>query len=139
MSIAITKKQLVAIANIIRDWPNTKKLTWDSICSYAKIELDFIPTRQALANKAIIVNAYKAKKKELKVRANTLGSIPTPKSMNAAIETIIRLRKENELLKSELSAMAEVAQLFIHNAYILHGMSKAQLMKPILKISRKDL
>jgi Tfp pilus assembly protein PilO len=139
MSIAITQQQLIAIANIIRGWPVTEKLTWDSICLHAKMELDFIPTRQALANKAIIVNAYKSKKTELKARANTLSSIPTPKSMNAAVETIIRLRKENELLKSELSAMAEVAQLFIHNAYLLHGMTKAQLMKPILKISRKDL
>lgn len=139
MSIAITQQQLIAIANIIRNWPNSEKLTWDNICLNAKIELDFIPTRQALANKAIIVNTYKAKKRELKARTNTLSSIATPKSMNAAIETIIRLKKENELLKTELAAMAEVAQLFIHNAYLLHGMTKAQLMKPFLKISRKDL
>jgi hypothetical protein len=139
MSIAISQQQLIAIANMIRGWPNSEKLTWDSICLNAKIELDFIPTRQALANKAIIVNAYKAKKRELKARTNTLSSIATPKSMNAAIETIIHLKKENELLKTELSAMAEIAQLFIHNAHLLHGMTKAQLMKPFLKISRKNL
>ncbi|MBD9609813.1 hypothetical protein [Pseudomonas sp. PDM08] len=138
MSAAITKQQLIAIANMVRAWPETEKLSWDKICISAKLVLDFVPTRQALANKAIITNAYRTKKKELRARSKNLNSIPTPKSMNAAIETIIRLKKENELLTSELSAMAEIAQLFIHNAYVLHGMTKAQLMKPLLKINRKS-
>lgn len=104
----------------------------------SKLELDFVPTRQALANKAVIINAYKAKKKEVRTPARALDSFPIPKSMNAAIDTIFRIKKENELLKAELNAMAEVAQLFIHNAYLLHGMTKAQLMKPMLKIKRKE-
>jgi hypothetical protein len=138
MSSAITQKKLIAIADIIRCWPNSEKLTWEGICFASKLELDFVPTRQALANKAVIVNAYKAKKKELRTHARALDSFPIPKSMNAAVDTILRIKKENALLKAELNAMAEVAQLFIHNAYLLHGMTKAQLMKPMLKIKRKE-
>ena len=139
MSAAITQTQLIAIANMVRAWPDTEKLSWDKICISSKLVLDFVPTRQALANKAIITSAYKTKKKDIRTRSTHLSSAPTPKSMNAAIETIIRMKKENELLKSELSAMAEIAQLFIHNAYVLHGMTKAQLMQPLLKINRKTL
>lgn len=139
MSVAITQKKLIAIADIIRSWPKTEKITWNAICLASKLELDFVPTRQALSSKAVIVNAYTAKKKELRTQARAFDSFPIPKSMNAAVDTIFRIKKENELLKAELNAMAEVAQLFIHNAYLLHGMTKAQLMKPMLKINRKEL
>lgn len=136
MSSPITKKQLEFIAATIREWPANEKLTWDSICSAAELELGYIPTRQALAKKTILVNAYKTRKSEIKSRNSALASVPVPKSMAAAIDQILKLKLETAQLKAELNSMAQVAQRLIHNAS-LHGLSKAQLMEKLPRIDRK--
>lgn len=137
MSSPITTKQLGHLSEIIRDWPTEDNLTWDSICLASELVLGYVPTRQALANKAIIINAYKTRKLEIKSRHDILASVPTPKSMPAAIDQIIRLKQENERLKVELSLIAETAQRFIHNAS-LHGLSREKLMRPLPKLSRSS-
>jgi len=137
MSSPITKKQLTNLAEMIRDWPVEEKLRWGIICKGAELILGYIPTRQALANKPIIVNAYKTRKTEIKSRHATLASVPAPKSMPAAIDQIVRLKEENERLKSEINLMAETAQRFIYNAS-LHGLSKSMLIKPLPKLNRNE-
>lgn len=136
MSKPISTKQLDVLAEVIREWPMDEKLTWNAICQAAELELSYVPTRQALSNKAILVNAYKKRKEEIKSRHSYLTSTPAPKSMAAAVDQIIRLKQENERLKSELSRMAAVAQRFIHNAS-LHGLSQAKLMAPPPKVNRR--
>ncbi|WP_417511053.1 hypothetical protein [Methylophaga sp.] len=136
MSSPITKKQLNNLSEMIREWPIEEKLKWSSICEQAEGILGYIPTRQALSKKPILVNAYKIRKSEIKSRLDTLVSVPSPKSMPAAIEQIVRLKQENERLKAELNLMAETAQRFIYNAS-LHGLSKDKLMKPLPKINRE--
>lgn len=137
MSSPITNKQLNQLSDVIREWPIEEKITWDTICVAAEFILGYIPTRQALASKQIIVNAYKTRKAEIKSKYDALASISTPKSMPAAVEQIIKLKKEKESLKAELQLMAETAQRFIHNAS-LHGLTREQLMQPLSKLTRSN-
>jgi hypothetical protein len=137
MSSRITKKQLTNLSEMIRGWPTEEKLRWTAICRGAELILGYIPTRQALSNKPIIANAYKVRKAEIKSRHDTLASVPAPKSMPAAIDQIVRLKEENERLKSEINLMAETAQRFIYNAS-LHGLSKSMLIKPLPRLNRSE-
>ena len=137
MSSPITQKHLQHIAELIREWPTNEQLTWDAICNSSDVIIGYVPTRQALAKKAILTNAYKTRKAELKVRRLALADVPVPKSMPAAVERIAKLKQENMQLRQELNRMAEAAQRFIHNAS-LHGLTPAQLMKPLPKQNRRE-
>jgi hypothetical protein len=59
MSSPITKTQITGIVEMIRNWPIDEKLKWIAICEGAELILGYVPSRQALANRSIIVNAYK--------------------------------------------------------------------------------
>ncbi|HEH9397840.1 hypothetical protein [Aeromonas tecta] len=137
MPSPITAKHLHHIVDIIRDWPKDESLTWDNICNASEVVIGYKPTRQALSKKAILTNAYKTKKGELKAKRLAVAGVPTPKSMPAAIEQISRLKQENIQLRQELTRMAETAQRFIHNAS-LHGLTPAHLMKQLPKQNRKE-
>jgi hypothetical protein len=137
MASPITNKQLKQIAETIREWPPKDKLTWEEICKASALFVGYQPTRQALANKPILINAYKSKKNEIKAELDALSGIPRPKSIPAAMDQILKLKQENKSLKKELTMMAETAQRFIHNAS-LHGLTRAQLMKPLPNINRKE-
>jgi hypothetical protein len=113
-----------------------KKLTWEAICEASHSALGFVPTRQALAGKALVVNAYKVKKAEIISDRDRTASMPLPKSLTAAAEQILRLQEENKRLKNELQLMAETAQIFIHNA-ALNGLTRDKLMNPIPRPDRK--
>lgn len=137
MPSPITEKHLQHIAALIRSWPASEHLTWDTICNASEVIIGYTPTRQALSKKAIITNAYKTKKAELKAKRLALADVSAPKSMPAAVEQISKLKQENMQLKQELSRMAETAQRFIHNAS-LHGLTPAHLMTPLPKQNRKE-
>ncbi|UVM59094.1 hypothetical protein [Pseudomonas sp. B21-010] len=126
------------IAKMIREWPQKESLTWKGICSASQFVLGYEPTRQALANKPMIVSAYKTKKDEVQSHINSLATIAVPKSLPAAIEQILRLTEENKLLEAQLSEMAEMANLIIHNAINMHGLSPSKLMAPLPTINRKE-
>ncbi|MNL60403.1 hypothetical protein D3C87_1842080 [compost metagenome] len=98
--------------------------------------MGFVPTRQALAGKALVVNAYKVRKAEITSDRDRTASMPLPKSLTAAAEQILRLQDENKRLKNELQLMAETAQIFIHNA-ALNGLTRDKLMNPIPKPDRR--
>ncbi|MNX86247.1 hypothetical protein D3C86_1181210 [compost metagenome] len=136
MPSAFTAKELKAITSIIREWPFKKKLTWEAICEASQSTLGFVPTRQALAGKALVVNAYKVRKAEITSDRDRTASMPLPKSLTAAAEQILRLQDENKRLKNELQLMAETAQIFIHNA-ALNGLTRDKLMNPIPKPDRR--
>lgn len=135
MPNAFTQKEIKSITSIIRDWPLTEKLTWDSICESSQIILGFKPTRQALSGKQIIANAYKIRKLEIASDNKLKNALPLPKSLAAAAIQIYNLQEENRKLRKELSTMAEAAETFIHNA-TLH-MTHAQLTKKPPKINRR--
>lgn len=137
MSSPITSKHLQHIAALIRDWPINEKMTWDEICNSSKTIIGYVPTRQALSKKAILINSYKTKKTELKVKRLALSNTPVPKSIPAAVEQISKLKQENVQLKQELTRMAETAQVLINNAS-LRGLTHEDLKKPLLKQNRKE-
>lgn len=133
MPKAITQKEMNEIAAMIREWPQSEPFKWDTICKGVKSILGYVPTRQALSKKPMLANAYKAKKKQQKLEVNRFKNVPRPQSTLDAMQKIARLQEENQLLKSELAKMAEVANRFIYNAS-LHGLSQAKLMVPLPNI-----
>lgn len=137
MASPITNKQIKKIAEMIREWSYKDKFTWEAICDASELFVGYRPTRQAFANKPVLVNSYKTRKNEIKAKVNELSDVPRPKSMPAAMDQILKLKQENERLKKELSLMSETAQRFIHNAS-LHGLSRSQLMQPLQNINRKE-
>ena len=136
MPRAFTPKEIKAVVAIIRDWPIGQKLTWDGICKASESVLDFVPTCQAFADKPAVTNAYKIRKAAITSHRDRLASIPKPKSLTAAAETIARQQDEIRQLKDELQLMAEMARRFIHNA-VVHGLKREQLNAPLPKVDRK--
>lgn len=136
MPKAITRSHLLNISEMIREWNYTEKFGWNEVCNASESILGYIPTRQALSKKPILVNSYRNKKQEIRDKLASQSSIPVPKSMPAAVDQIVRLKEENARLRNELSLMAETAQRFIHNAS-LHGLSHKDLMRPLAKKARK--
>lgn len=136
MPRAFTPKEIKAIVAIIRDWPMGQKLTWDGICKASEMVLDFVPTRQAFADKPAVTNAYKIRKAAITSHRDRLASVPKPKSLTAAAETIVRLQEQINQLKAENHLMAEMARRFIHNA-VLHGLKREQLNAPLPKVDHK--
>jgi hypothetical protein len=136
MPRAFTPKEIKAIVVIIRDWPIGKKMTWDAICKASESVLDFVPTRQAFADKPAVINAYKIRKAAITSQRDRLANLPKPKSLTAAAETIALQQKKINDLTKELHLMAEMAQRFIHNA-VIHGLKPKQLSAPLPKVDRK--
>jgi hypothetical protein len=136
MPRAFTPKEIKSIVVIIRDWPIGKKMTWGAICKASESVLDFVPTRQAFADKPAVTNAYKIRKATITSQQDRLTSLPKPKSLTAAAETIALQQKKINDLTKELHLMAEMARRFIHNA-VIHGLKREQLNAPLPKVDRK--
>ncbi|EMH7815984.1 TPA: hypothetical protein SL247_003578 [Pseudomonas aeruginosa] len=117
------------IAQMIRHWPDDHDLDWNSICTGAQniLEWSTPPTRQALDKKPSIKVAYKARKEQLKAEQRKQSGMAKPRSTLDAMKRISRLQEENDLLRAELSKMAEVANRLIYNATI-EGLSRDRLM-----------
>lgn len=78
----------------------------------------------------MLVNAYTTKKKQRRLAVDRFSKIPKPQSILDAMEKIARLQDENQLLRAELTRMAEIANRFIYNASIA-GLSREKLMSPL--------
>jgi hypothetical protein len=132
MSKTISEQHVKKIAQMIRNWPVEHDLNWSTICigSQEILGWETPPTRQALDKKMAIKVAYKAKKEQLKSDRHKLGGIPKPRSTLDAMKKITRLQSDNDLLKAELSKMAELANRLIYNASMA-GLSRERLMAPL--------
>lgn len=132
MSKTITEQHERKIAQMIRSWPAEHALEWSAICIGAQgiLGWDKPPTRQALDKKTAIKVAYKAKKVQLKADSHKFKGMPKPRSTLDAMKKITRLQTDNDLLKAELSKMAELANRLIYNAS-LAGLSRERLMAPL--------
>jgi len=130
MNKTITESDVRSIADMIRDWPKSEPLNWDSICKGSKSIIGYEPTRQALYKKTAVVNAYQVKKKKLRSEIDKLSKVARPRSTLDAMERIARLQEENDQLRAENQKMAEIANRFIHNAS-MKGLTRAQLMIPL--------
>lgn len=132
MSKTITEQHEKKISQMIRNWPLEHTLDWNSICIGAQGILGWNnpPTRQALDKKMAIKVAYKTKKEQLKTERHKLKGMPKPRSTLDAMKKINQLQADNDLLKAELSKMAEMANRLIYNASIA-GLSRERLMAPL--------
>lgn len=132
MSKTITEQHERKIAQMIRNWPVEHALSWNAICIGAQGILGWgnPPTRQALDKKTTIKVAYKAKKERLNSDRHKLKGIPKPRSTLDAMKKITRLQTDYDLLKAELSKMAEIANRLIYNASMA-GLSRERLMAPL--------
>lgn len=136
----ISKKNVQDIVHAIRDWPVETSISWDKICLVSADILGWgiPPTRQALDKKPAIKFAYNVKKVAIRKEKEQLSAVPAPRSTLDAIKKISRLQQENDLLKAELSRMAETANRFIYNAS-LAGLSREQLMAPLAVTRQKTI
>ncbi|EHY76107.1 hypothetical protein PstZobell_01562 [Stutzerimonas stutzeri ATCC 14405 = CCUG 16156] len=132
MPKTISELQERKIANMIRNWDESHALNWENICVGAQGILGWVkpPTRQALDKKIVIKISYQNKKERLRAQRRNLGSISKPRSTLDALKKIIRLQEENDALKSELTKMAELANLLIYNASIA-GLTRERLLSPL--------
>lgn len=132
MAKAITGAEVNLIVEMIRHWPKGEKLTWNNICKGSQSIIGYLPTRQGLAKKTGIAQAYDVKTKKIRFDVDKLSNVARPRSIQDAIERLAKLEAENEQLKGEIQKMAEVAQRFIHNASV-EGFTREQIMKPLPK------
>ncbi len=128
MPAPIPDKIIKKIAKDIRSWPADIKLTWDAICQAAKLHLDYIPTRQSLSTKSILVFEYKAKKEEL--IAKTQKAPNRPKNMTVAMQKIQALEKSVASLEYQNSMLHDMLHRMIYNS-AQHKISKEELMKAL--------
>ena len=130
MPKAITDAEVFLIVEMIRHWPKEEKLTWENICKGSQSIIGYLPTRQGLANKTGIAEAYDVKKKKIRFDVDKLSNVARPRSIQDAMERLAKLEAENAQLKGEVQKMAEVAQRFIYNASV-KGLTREQIMKPL--------
>lgn len=105
MAKHLDNKDIQAIVNLIRGWPN-EKLTWPAICDAAEPMVGKLPTRQSLNTHEAIVTAYQIKKDALKGKGHKK---PRPASLNIAADRIAKLASEIEELKEINRAVCDLA------------------------------
>lgn len=132
MAKHLDKKDIMAIVNLIRGWPE-EKLTWSAICEAAEPLVGKSPTRQSLNAHEAIVTAYQTKKEALKSRG---PQKPRPASLNIAAARISNLESEIEELKMENERYKQQFVVWQYNAY-KHGLKEHQLNQSMPKIDRE--
>jgi hypothetical protein len=128
----LDNKDIQAIVNLIRGWPN-EKLTWPAICDAAEPMVGKLPTRQSLNTHEAIVTAYQIKKDALKGKGHKK---PRPASLNIAADRIAKLASEIEELKEINRRYKQQFVIWQYNAY-KHGMKEHQLNASLPKIDRE--
>lgn len=132
MAKHLSDRDIQAIVNLIRGWPDGK-LTWPAICEAAAPLIGKLPTRQSL-------NAHEAIKIAYETKKNMLKGIGPKKSRPVSLEvTAARLAKlegEMEELKEMNRRYKEQFAVWQYNAY-KHGMKEHQLNAPLPKIDRE--
>lgn len=132
MAKHLSKKDIMAIINLIRGW-NESKLTWSAICTEAEPMIGKLPTRQSLNAHKAITTAYQAKKNTLKDR---ILKKPRPASLNIAASRIANLEAEIAELKEQNRRYKQLFVIWQYNAY-KHGMKESQLNMVMPKIDRE--
>lgn len=132
MAKHLSDRDIQAIVNLIRGWPDGK-LTWPAICEAAAPLIGKLPTRQSLNAHETIKIAYETKK-------NILRGIGSQKSRPASLEVtaarLAKLESEMEELKEVNRRYKEQFAVWQYNAY-KHGMKEHHLNAPLPKIDRE--
>ena len=132
MAKHLTKRDVEAILSIIHAHDD-HKLSWEGICGAAEAVVGKRPTRQSLSANEAIKEAYRSKKESPNFKAPT---IPKPSSLTAAVDRIVRLESENNILRRKNDALLEQFVVWQYNSYKL-GIKENQLEAPLPRIDRE--
>lgn len=135
MAKHITENEVKVILQIIDEWEQDKKLTWDALCTVYESVFEQRTTRQRLERHNRIKLVYKNKKEALKGNVTPKESIPP--SLKVAQERINRLSSQVERLNRENQALLEQFKVWQYNAYCA-GMKEHELNRPLPPIDRES-
>jgi hypothetical protein len=125
--------EIDAIVQLIRAWPQDK-ISWADVCKMAQPILGFTPSRQGMNQRKPILNAFQARKKNL--REFPKEASPMPSSLAMAAKRIGILNAEIAELKATNTRLKDRLQIWQYNAY-LKGMTDVTLEKPLPMIDRE--
>ena len=125
--------EIDAIVQVIRAWPKDT-ISWADVCKHATPILGFTPSRQGMNQRAPILEAFQARKKNLRV--STKQASPMPSSLAVAARRIGILNAEISELKAMNTRLMDRFQKWQYNAH-LKGMNDATLDKPLPPIDRE--
>lgn len=128
----LAPNDIEAIVNIIRGWPS-EKLTWARICDGAALVIGNKPTRQTLNSHLSVVEAYRAKKRGIKVREPTKAM---PSSLAIAAQRIAHQQNVIDELKATNASLYEKFVRWQYNAY-KYGLKEHQLNEELPRIDRE--
>jgi hypothetical protein len=125
--------EIDAIVQVIRAWP-TDRISWVDVCQKATPILGFTPSRQGMNQREAILEAFQARKKNLRVMPKEAS--PMPSSLAVAARRIGILNAEIAELKAMNTRLKDRLQIWQYNAH-LKGMNDATLDKPLPSIDRE--
>lgn len=114
MGAHLTKYDIKSVVNLIDNWVEDKKFTWDSLSSEANKRLSVNATRQTLYSHKEIQSAFKIKKERL--RSDGTKELKIPPSLNIAAKRIKNLEAENARLKQERDELLAQFVVWQYNA-----------------------
>lgn len=131
----MTDEDVRAVCEILDGWPLDIKLTWEALTETLERRLNQSWSRQALDRHVRIKQAYKQRKKSLRISAPSANEEHLPADLRKALESIRRLTSENERLTQENSRLMEQFVRWAYNASV-KGLSEDVLNTPLPRIER---
>jgi hypothetical protein len=135
MAKHITENEVKVVLQIIDEWSQDEKLTWDALCNTYETVFEQKTTRQRLERHNRLKLAYKDKKEAFKNHVTPTVSVPP--SLKIAQERINRLNSQVERLSRENQALLEQFKVWQYNAYC-SGMKEHELNRPLPPIDRES-
>lgn len=126
-------KEVEMIVQLIRTWPK-ESIGWADVCAKSMPILGFTPSRQGLSQRDPIFEAFRAKKKKLRVTPQ--GAAPMPSSLAVASNQIATLNAEIAELKAMNARFMDRFQTWQYNAY-RKGVGVDTLDQPMPTIDRE--
>jgi len=126
----MTDEDILSVCQIIDGWSHDTMLTWDALIQAIEMRLLKSWSRQALDRHERIKNAYTLKKKSLRKGAPTANEEKMPADLRKAMETINRLKSENERLTMENNNFNDMFRRWSYNAFV-KGFSEDMLNTPL--------
>jgi hypothetical protein len=128
-----TEHDIEAIVTLIRDWPK-ETIAWQTVCEKAEPILGYTPSRQGLSQHEVILVAFQARKRNLRLQPQI--STPMPSSLAIAAQRISRLQAENSELILQIKALRHRFRIWQYNAHA-RNMTEADLDRPLPIIDKE--
>ena len=112
----MTDEDILAVCQIIDGWSYDSTLTWNSLIQAIEKRLLKSWSRQALDRHDRIKSAFNLKKESLRKGSPVANEEKLPADTRKALETINRLRSENERLTKENNDLMDMFRVWSYNA-----------------------